>query len=70
MNRESTEVCSASNVAFATYSFLFVSYRMDREGVCGEIKFCGFVRRRCGLAVEDRYRIGVMLGSGQCTRIE
>jgi len=70
MNRETTEMCSASNFTFATYSFLIALCQADRALVCGEIKFCGFVPRRFGLAVEDRCRTGVMLGSGQCTRIE
>ena len=63
-------MCSASNFTFATYSFLIALCQMDRGLVCGEIKFCGFVPRHCGRAVEDRYGIGVMLGSGQCTHIE
>jgi hypothetical protein len=31
MNSESTDVCSASNLAFVTYSFLVALCQMDRE---------------------------------------
>jgi len=70
MNRETTEMCPASDFTFATYSFLIALRQLDIALVSGEIKFCGFVPRRFGLAVEDRYRTGVVFGSGQCARIE
>jgi hypothetical protein len=63
LNSDSAEVCSGS-------AFTFALCQTDWERTCGEIKFCGFVPRPCGLVMWDRRIIRVMLCSGLCTRIE